>query len=175
MSPGVESAAVSTYVPLAGGGERGRLDVEGRAVAPDAHESMRLVGATSTIFETLGVHLVRGRLLTPAESLSRANIAVVNEEESQVYTAIVGDTAVGGVTYSRVGDRLVLQAAAVYPEFRGQGIATEMIRQVLNDVRSHGEKVTNLCPLVRTFVDKHPQYEDVIDPKNPGVVSRRRS
>jgi predicted permease len=79
MSPGVESAAVSTYVPLAGGGERGRLDVEGRTVAPDAHESMRLVGATSTIFETLGVHLVRGRLLTPAESLSRANIAVVNE------------------------------------------------------------------------------------------------
>ena len=110
-----------------------------------------------------------------ADEKADTNIAVVNEEESQVYTAIVGDTAVGGVTYSRVGDRLVLQAAAVYPEFRGQGIATEMIRQVLDDVRSHGEKVTNLCPIVRTFVDKHPQYEDVIDPKNPGVVSRRRS
>ena len=110
-----------------------------------------------------------------ADEKADTNIAVVNEEKSQVYTAIVGDTAVGGVTYSRVGDRLVLQAAAVYPEFRGQGIATEMIRQVLDDVRSHGEKVTNLCPIVRTFVDKHPQYEDVIDPKNPGVVSRRRS
>ncbi|MGA0568015.1 GNAT family N-acetyltransferase [Rathayibacter sp. KR2-224] len=110
-----------------------------------------------------------------ADEKADTNIAVVNEEESQVYTAIVGDTAVGGVTYSRVGDRLVLQAAAVYPEFRGQGIATEMIRQVLDDVRSHGEKVTNLCPIVRTFVDKHPQYEDVIDPKNPGVVSRNRS
>ena len=110
-----------------------------------------------------------------ADEKADTNIAVVNEEESQVYTAIVGDTAVGGVTYSRVGDRLVLQAAAVYPEFRGQGIATEMIRQVLDDVRSHGEKVTNLCPIVRTFVDKHPQYEDVIDPKNPGVVSRSRS
>ena len=110
-----------------------------------------------------------------ADEKADTNIAVVNEEESQVYTAIVGDTAVGGVTYSRVGDRLVLQAAAVYPEFRGQGIATEMIRQVLDDVRSHGEKVTNLCPIVRTFVDKHPQYEDVIAPKNPGVVSRSRS
>jgi predicted permease len=77
--PGVESAAASTYVPLAGGGERGLLDVEGRAMALEARETMRVVGATSTIFDALGVRLVRGRLLTPAESLSRADVAVVNE------------------------------------------------------------------------------------------------
>jgi predicted GNAT family acetyltransferase len=100
------------------------------------------------------------------------NITVINEEDNQVYTAIVGDTAVGGITYSRAGDRIVLQAAAVYPEFRRRGVATEMIRQVLDDIRAQGKTVTNLCPIVRTFIDKHPQYEDVIDPNDPGVLSR---
>jgi predicted permease len=77
--PGVESAAASTYVPLAGGGERGPLDVDGRAVDRDARDSTRLVGATSTLFDTLGVQVIQGRRLTPAESLSRADVAVVNE------------------------------------------------------------------------------------------------
>jgi predicted permease len=77
--PGIESAAASTYVPLAGGGERERLDVDGSVVDNEARETMRVVGATSTIFDALGVHLVRGRLLTQAESLSRADVAVVNE------------------------------------------------------------------------------------------------
>ena len=98
----------------------------------------------------------------------------VNDEENQVYTAIVGDTALGGVTYNRAGDRIVLQAAAVYPEFRHQGVATEMIRQVLDDVRAHGKTVTNLCPIVRTFIDKHPEYEDLLDAANPGVRRKAR-
>lgn len=102
------------------------------------------------------------------------DITVVNDEENQVYTAIVGDTALGGVTYNRAGDRIVLQAAAVYPEFRHQGVATEMIRQVLDDVRAHGKTVTNLCPIVRTFIDKHPEYEDLLDAANPGVRRRAR-
>lgn len=82
------------------------------------------------------------------------DITVVNEEETLTYTAVVGDTALGGVTYSRTGDRIVLQAAAVYPEFRRQGVATEMIRHVLDDVRAQGKRVTNLCPIVRTFIDR---------------------
>jgi predicted GNAT family acetyltransferase len=103
------------------------------------------------------------------------DIKVINEEDNQVYTAIVGDTALGAVTYSRAGDRIVLQAAAVYPEFRRRGVATEMIRQVLNNVRAQGKTVTNLCPIVRTFIDKNPQYEAVIDSKDPGVLSRNRT
>ncbi|GAB3398642.1 hypothetical protein GCM10027568_35950 [Humibacter soli] len=100
------------------------------------------------------------------------DITVINEEENEVYTAIVGDTALGAITYSRTPDHIVLLAAAVYPEFRRQGVATEMIRQTLDDVREQGKKVTNLCPIVRTFIDKHPQYEDLIDPDSPGVLSR---
>lgn len=102
------------------------------------------------------------------------DITVVNEEENQVYTAIVGDTALGAITYSRADTRIVLLAAAVYPEFRHQGVATEMIRQVLDDVRAQGRTTTILCPIVRTFIDEHPQYEDLVDRKSPGVVNAAR-
>jgi predicted GNAT family acetyltransferase len=100
-----------------------------------------------------------------------SDIFLVNEEENGIYDAIIGDTKIGGITYSLAGDRIVLLAAMVYPEFRRRGLATRMIRQVLDDVRAHGKTVTIICPIVRTFIDKHPQYEDLVDPQHPGVKS----
>jgi predicted GNAT family acetyltransferase len=99
------------------------------------------------------------------------DFTLINDEENSIYEALVGDTEIGGITYSLAGDRIVLLAAAVHPEFRHQGIATEMIRRVLDDVRAQGKTTTILCPIVRTYIDNHPYYEPLVDPKHPGVKS----
>jgi predicted GNAT family acetyltransferase len=64
----------------------------------------------------------------------------------------------------------VLLATSVFPEFRKQGIATELIRRVLDDVRAQGRTVTIMCPIVRTFIEHNPEYADLIDSKRPGVT-----
>ncbi|MFD0782453.1 GNAT family N-acetyltransferase [Micromonospora azadirachtae] len=99
---------------------------------------------------------------------------VVNDENLGTYDAIVGDREVAGVTYSVTGDdRLVLLGTSVLPEFRKQGIASELIRYVLNDARAQGRTVTILCPIVRSFIDHNPEYADLIDARHPGVTQRR--
>jgi predicted GNAT family acetyltransferase len=97
---------------------------------------------------------------------------VVNEESTRSFDAIVGDTEVGSLTYDLVDgeDRLVLLATSVFPEFRNEGIATELIRRVLDVVREQGKTVTIFCPIVRTFIDAHPAYADLVDPAHPGVT-----
>lgn len=96
---------------------------------------------------------------------------VVNDEESGSYDAIVGDREVGILTYNRVGDdRLVLLATSVFPEFRRQGVATELIRRVLDDVRAQGKTVTIFCPIVRTFIENNPAYADLVNAEHPGVT-----
>lgn len=95
---------------------------------------------------------------------------MVNEDDSNSYDAIVGDTQVATLTYERKGDRLVLLNTTVWPEYRGQGIATELIRRVLDDVRKRGLKVTIQCPIVRTFIDHNPEYQDLVDPEHPGIL-----
>ena len=95
----------------------------------------------------------------------------INDEETGIYEAILGDTVVAGLPYNVAGDdRLVLLATSVFPEFRKQGIATELIRRVLNDVRGQGKTVTIMCPIVRTFIEHNPEYADLIDSKHPGVI-----
>lgn len=99
---------------------------------------------------------------------------VSRNEPISTYEAISGDTVIGGLTYEVAGEnRLVLVAAAVFPEYRGQGVATELIRRVLDDVRERGTRVTILCPIVRTFIDRNPGYDDLVDPDLPGLRSRR--
>lgn len=95
---------------------------------------------------------------------------VVNDEKAGIYEAIVGDREIAGLPYNVAGDdRLVLLGTSVFPEFRKQGIATELIRRVLDDVRAQGKTVTVMCPIVHTFIEHNPEYADLIDTEHPGV------
>ena len=104
------------------------------------------------------------------------DIRIVNDEHAGIYEALVSDHEVGGVTYNLIGeDRIVLLAVSVFPEFRGQGIAAELIRTVLDDAHAQGRTVTNYCPVVTAFIDEHPDYADLIDREHPGMyVAHRR-
>jgi predicted GNAT family acetyltransferase len=100
---------------------------------------------------------------------------VVNDEKAGIYEAMVGDREIAGLSYNIAGDdRLVLLAISVFPEFRKKGIATKLIRHVLDDVRTQGKTVTIMCPIVRTFIEHNPEYADLIDPKHPGVTKGSR-
>ena len=68
----------------------------------------------------------------------------------------------------------MLVAAAVFPEYRRQGVATELIRRVLDDMRTRGNTITILCPIVWAFIDRNPEYTDLIDPALPGLRKNRQ-
>ncbi|ETK34834.1 GNAT family N-acetyltransferase [Microbispora sp. ATCC PTA-5024] len=94
---------------------------------------------------------------------------VVNDEKTGIYEVIAGDRAIAGLPYNVAGDdRLVLLATSVFPEFRKRGVATELIRRVLDDVRAQGKTVTVMCPIVRTFIENNPEYADLVDSRHPG-------
>jgi predicted GNAT family acetyltransferase len=98
--------------------------------------------------------------------------SVVNNEETGIYEAVNGDTKIAGLPYNDAGsDRLLLLATSVFPEYRHRGVATELIRRVLDDVRAHGKTVTIMCPITRSFIERHPDYADLIDPKHPGLAA----
>jgi predicted GNAT family acetyltransferase len=104
----------------------------------------------------------------PTEPL---DFSVVNDEKTGIYEAVAGDTKIAGLPYDIADDdRVVLLATSVFAEFRNQGVATELIRRVLDDMRAHGKTVTIMCPIVRTFVENNPEYADLVDSKHPGVT-----
>lgn len=47
----------------------------------------------------------------------------------------------------------------VPPELSGRGIASFLIKYILDDAAAKGLKVKPVCPFVRAYIEKHPEYQ----------------
>jgi len=66
-------------------------------------------------------------------------------------------------TYYRLADGVITFIhTEVPPELGGKGIASKLIQGALDQVRAEGLKVIAQCPFVKAFIDKHPEYADLL-------------
>ena len=78
--PGVRSAAVTTLLPMTGGGPTIHFNIKGRP--PAGPEQFTMAGYRSvsgSYFETLAIPLLRGRLLTARDKQGSPPVIVINE------------------------------------------------------------------------------------------------
>ena len=80
--PGVVNATISLSTPPLGGAGSD-ITVLGKSHAPHCESAVDLCG--ETYFQTLGLRLVRGRLLSESDIDSARHVAVVNEAFSRAY------------------------------------------------------------------------------------------
>ena len=72
-----------------------------------------------------------------------------------------GDLA-GFVEYEPGEDAVELVHTEVDPAFGGRGVGSALARGVLDDVRGKGLKVVPLCPFIKKWIEKHPDYQDLV-------------
>ena len=72
-----------------------------------------------------------------------------------------GDLA-GFTDYHHNGDVMVLIHTEVDERFRGHGLASQLVRSALDDVRLQGFAVRPVCPLVRQYIQDHAGYQDLV-------------
>ena len=90
------------------------------------------------------------------------NVEVKHDEAARKYYALV-DGRESVCEYGPAGEKtLNFSHTYVPPELRGKGIAEELVRQALEDVRERGFKVIPSCWYVRVYIDRHAQYRDLV-------------
>lgn len=82
-------------------------------------------------------------------------------EQSRYEIEVDGEPA--GFAQYRLHDGV---AAFVHTEvasgFEGQGVASTLIGEALDDVRSRGLAVQPFCPFVREYIARHAEYRDLV-------------
>jgi len=106
--PGVESAAIATFVPLGLGGYlRQPLEIAGRTTPPGEEDRVLSSGVTPGYFDLMRIQIVRGRPITRDDDLTRPHAVVINEAFASRYlggAAPIGRTVkIGGVEHTIVG------------------------------------------------------------------------
>ena len=91
------------------------------------------------------------------------DLTVTDVPEAGRYEARAGDRVLGQANYQRQGDRVVFTHTEVDPDAEGSGVGGTLVRGALDDVRAHGLRVVPRCSFVRGYIERHPDYADLVD------------
>jgi hypothetical protein len=90
-------------------------------------------------------------------------IDIRDETEEGAYVVSVDGERAGKAEYLVREGRHVFVHTEVDDGHAGSGLAAQLIRFALDDVRSRGGLVVPICPYVSAYIKRHPEYEDLVD------------
>lgn len=88
---------------------------------------------------------------------------VEHDEPGRRYVLRIDGEQVGELGYSVGADRVVMEHTVVDDSRQEKGLGSRLVAYALDDVRSAGRRVVPQCPFVRAYVDRHPEYADLVD------------
>jgi predicted GNAT family acetyltransferase len=84
-----------------------------------------------------------------------------NPAESRVEARVDGELA-GFAAYVDRGATRVFTHTEVDPAYGGHGVGGAIARGALDEARASGLTVVPRCPFIKGWIDKHPDYADLI-------------
>ena len=105
-----------------------------------------------------------------------AEITVHDDGEHDRYVVEVDGKVAGYTVYHIRGGRHFFVHTEIKLRFGGHGVGSVLARYALDDVKAKGGMIIPICPFIRAFVDKHPEYESLVDHElwdriDPGLPS----
>lgn len=92
-----------------------------------------------------------------------ADVQIVDNREMRRYEAVLDDEVVGIAQYLPMSGRVIFTHTEVDDALEGQGIGSQLAGGALDDVRRRGLQATLRCPFISAYVERHPEYADIVD------------
>jgi uncharacterized protein len=78
------------------------------------------------------------------------------------YELLVDGQVRGTILYRRLPDAVALVHTDVDPGLEGRGLGARLVAGALDDIRARGLHVVPICPFVLSYLDRHPEYRDLV-------------
>jgi uncharacterized protein len=92
----------------------------------------------------------------------RRDVQVTDNSAAGRYEAHMDGELAGYVIYREEPGGIVLVHTEVLDEFEGQGVGGRLVAGALDDIRARGLSVTPLCRFAASYIDRHPEYADLL-------------
>jgi uncharacterized protein len=101
------------------------------------------------------------------------NVVRDNQERHRYEIEVDGDLA-GFIQYNLRAGRLILVHTEIDDAFAGRGVGGALVRGTLDDIRVRGIKIVPICTFVESFVERHPEYDDLVDHELFDAINKER-
>ena len=92
--------------------------------------------------------------------MEKRHILVDNTEEMRYEFDLGDDKAF--IEYVLGSEAIVLTHTEVPPRYAGRGIASELVKSVLEKIRDKELKLVPQCPFIATYIDRHPEWREMV-------------
>jgi uncharacterized protein len=75
---------------------------------------------------------------------------------------------VGWSDYRPAGVSVIIAHTEIDERREGEGLGSVLVRGALDRIRADGKTVIPTCPFTAAFIQRHPEYVDVVDPSLRG-------
>lgn len=90
------------------------------------------------------------------------DVSVADAPERGRFEITVDGELAGICEYSLDSDVIALTHTEVLEGFDGRGLGGTLVRWALDAARERGLRVRPVCPYVAAYIEKHPEYADLV-------------
>lgn len=90
------------------------------------------------------------------------DLRIADNPDAERYEVFADGELAGFVTYRLQDGRIALRHTEVDDAFEGQGVGSALVSGVLDDARARGLAVLPFCPFVRSYIQRHPEYLELV-------------
>ncbi|WP_420593580.1 GNAT family N-acetyltransferase [Deinococcus sp.] len=87
---------------------------------------------------------------------------VRNDAQESQYELLDGDKVIGRAEYSVSGNAVDITHTEVEDGHEGEGLGSQIAKFALDDIRAQGQQVIPTCPFIAHYIEKHPEYQDLV-------------
>ena len=88
---------------------------------------------------------------------------VTHEPELRRFAVRSDGELAGFAEYVRKGGRYFFVHTEVDPRFGGRGVGSALARGAMEQMEGIGEPVVPLCPFIAGWIERHPEYDHLVD------------
>ncbi len=84
------------------------------------------------------------------------------DDEQSRYLANEDGHQLGLIDFERTPEQIVIKHTETIPSARGRGIADQLTRFAVDDIRTMDLKINPQCPFTKAWFDSHPDDSDLL-------------
>ena len=89
------------------------------------------------------------------------DVTVADAPERSRYEATTADGEVAGYAEYTISSRfMTFTHTLVEPKFEGHGVGSTLAREALRDARRRQFQIIPVCPYIKAYITKHPDWAD---------------
>jgi predicted GNAT family acetyltransferase/glutaredoxin len=91
---------------------------------------------------------------------------VVDVPQAHRYELLLDGRRIGLLAYRERRGRIAFTHTQVSPGCEGRGFGSRLAAGALDDARRQGLVVVPICPFISRYIERHPEYQDLVAPEH---------